>query len=108
MPSTWSPGGTRERRADPSRRARAYAAGRALAQSNKVRRLSQQLFELAASQSSEQVQHREVFRLDELVADAMQKFELCQSPPPVTLAGDPPGSLEFDGDLHLIEPTNGS
>ncbi len=75
----------------------------ALAQSNKVRRLSQQLFELAALQSSDHVLHREVFRLDELVADAVQKFELARSPPPVTLAGDPPGSLEFDGDLQLIE-----
>lgn len=75
----------------------------ALAQSNKVRRLSQQLFELAALQSSDQVLHREVFRLDELVADAVQKFEFSRSPPPVTLAGDPPGMLEFDGDLHLIE-----
>ncbi len=75
----------------------------ALAQSNKVRRLSQQLFELAALQSSDQVLHREVFRLDELVADAVQKFEFARSPPAVTLAGDPPGILEFDGDLHLIE-----
>lgn len=75
----------------------------ALAQSNKVRRLSQQLFELATLQSSDQVLHREVFRLDELVGDAVQKFELCQSPPAVLLAGDPPGCLEFDGDLHLIE-----
>jgi signal transduction histidine kinase len=60
----------------------------ALAQSNKVRRLSQQLFELAALQSSDQVLHREVFRLDELVADAVRKFELSRSPPPVTLAGE--------------------
>jgi signal transduction histidine kinase len=75
----------------------------ALAQSNKVRRLSQQLFELAALQSPDQVLHREVFRLDELVADAVQKFELAHAPPPVTLAGESPGSLEFDGDLHLIE-----
>lgn len=75
----------------------------ALAQSNKVRRLSQQLFELAALQSTDQVLHREVFRLDELVADAVQKFELSRSPPPVTLAGESPGSLTLDGDLHLIE-----
>ena len=75
----------------------------ALAQSNKVRRLSQQLFELAALQSSDQVWHRERFRLDELVTDAVQKFELGNTPPLVTLAGEPPGSMEFDGDLHLIE-----
>lgn len=87
--------------AQPGLRERILQA--ALAQSNKVRRLSQQLFELAALQSSDQVLHREVFRLDELVADAVQKFELCRSPPSVTLSGEPPGSLEFDGDLQLIE-----
>ena len=62
-----------------SRQRRACASGvlqAALAQSNKVRRLSQQLFELAALQSTDQVLHRERFRLDELVADAVQKFEL--------------------------------
>ena len=75
----------------------------ALAQSNKVRRLSQQLFELAALQSDHQVLHRERFNLDELVADAVQKFELGQQPPPVTLAGTPPGPLALDGDLQLIE-----
>jgi K+-sensing histidine kinase KdpD len=51
----------------------------ALSQSNKVRRLSQQLFELAALQSSAQVLHRERFSLDELVADAVQKFELTRA-----------------------------
>lgn len=75
----------------------------ALAQSNKVRRLSQQLFELAALQSDHQVLHRERFSLDELVADAVQKFELGAQPPPVQLAGPPPGRLELDGDLQLIE-----
>ena len=75
----------------------------ALAQSNKVRRLSQQLFELATLQSDHQVLHRERFNLDELVTDAVQKFELGQQPPPVTLAGTPPGPLALDGDLQLIE-----
>ena len=75
----------------------------ALAQSNKVRRLSQQLFELATLQSDHQVLHRERFNLDELVADAVQKFELGCQPPPVTLAGTPPGPLALDGDLQLIE-----
>ncbi len=75
----------------------------ALAQSNKVRRLSQQLFELAALQSDHQVLHRERFNLDELVTDAVQKFELGQQPPPVTLAGPSPGPLALDGDLQLIE-----
>lgn len=80
----------------------------ALAQSNKVRRLSQQLFELAALQSDHQVLHRERFSLDELVADAVQKFELGTQPPPVQLAGPPPGRLELDGDLHLIERALGN
>ena len=75
----------------------------ALAQSDKVRRLSQQLFELAALQSVNQVLHRERFRLDELVVDAVQKFELADRPAPVTLDGASPGRLELDGDLQLIE-----
>ena len=75
----------------------------ALGQSDKVRRLSQQLFELAALQASDQVLHRERFLLDELVTDAVQKFGLGDQPPTVTLAGAAPGRLEFDGDLQLIE-----
>ena len=85
---------------DP-RRERVLAA--ALAQSDKVRRLSQQLFELAALQTDHQVLHRERFRLDELVTDAVQKFDLADGAPQVILDGAPPGRLEFDGDLQLIE-----
>lgn len=87
--------------AQPAQRDRVVQA--ALAQSNKVRRLSQQLFELAALQSSDQVLHRERFRLDELVTDAVQKFEVGNVPPLVMLGGEPPGSIECVGDLHLIE-----
>lgn len=75
----------------------------ALAQSRKVSRLSQQLFELAALQSSGQVLHRERFSLDEVVTDAVQKFGLHDVQPSVTLNGLPPGRLELDGDLQLIE-----
>jgi signal transduction histidine kinase len=75
----------------------------ALAQSRKVGRLSQQLFELAALQSTEQVLHRERFSLDEVVTDAVQKFEFSVAQPQVTLHGLPPGRLELDGDLQLIE-----
>ena len=75
----------------------------ALAQSDRVRRLSQQLFELASLQSSGQVLHRERLRLDELVTDAVQKFESGVRPCPVLLAGVPPGRLELDGDMQLIE-----
>ena len=77
----------------------------ALGQSDRLRRLSQQLFELAALQSSGQVVHRERFRLDELVNDTVQKFMVSSSAPTVTLSGPMPaaGGLELDGDLHLIE-----
>ena len=75
----------------------------ALAQSRKVSRLSQQLFELAALQSNGQVLHRERFSLDEVVTDAVQKFGLHGPQPSVTLHGLPPGRLELDGDLQLIE-----
>ncbi len=87
--------------ADPARRERVLGA--ALAQSDKVRRLSQQLFELAALQSTDQVLHRERFCLDELVTDAVQKFGLGDAPAPVTLHGPAPGRLELEGDLQLIE-----
>lgn len=86
---------------DAARRAAVLQA--ALAQSRKVSRLSQQLFELAALQSTEQVLHRERFSLDDLVTDAVQKFELSEALPSVTLHGVPPGRLELDGDLQLIE-----
>ncbi len=72
----------------------------ALAQSDKVRRLTQQLFELATLQTTEQMPQRERFRLDELVADVVQKFELHA---PVALGGPAPGRVECDGDLQLIE-----
>jgi signal transduction histidine kinase len=86
---------------DAVRRAAVLQA--ALAQSRKVSRLSQQLFELAALQSTEQVLHRERFSLDEVVTDAVQKFELSDAQPSVKLHGVPPGRLELDGDLQLIE-----
>jgi signal transduction histidine kinase len=85
----------------PGIRDRMLAA--ALAQSDKVRRLSQQLFELATLQTSGQLLHLERFRLDDLVADAVQKFDLGAGEPPVRLAGTPPGQMDLDGDLQLIE-----
>lgn len=47
--------------------------------------------------------HRERFSLDEVVTDAVQKFGLSGAMPDVTLQGVPPGRLELDGDLQLIE-----
>ncbi len=75
----------------------------ALAQSDKVRRLSQQLFELAALQSTDQVLHRERFYLDELVSDAVQKFAVATGPLRVTLDGAAPGRVPLDADLQLVE-----
>jgi signal transduction histidine kinase len=88
-----------------SAEARQQLLAAALAQSDRLRRLSQQLFELAALQSSGQVVHRERFRLDELVNDTVQKFSATAAAPAVTLSGPRPahGGLELDGDLHLIE-----
>ena len=75
----------------------------ALAQSDKVRRLTQQLFELATLQSTDEIAHRERFRLDELVSDVVGKFDLADSRAPVRLGSSPPGAIEIVGDLHLIE-----
>ncbi len=92
--------GSLQAEAAPARSAVLQAA---LAQSRKVGRLSQQLFELAALQSGDPVLQRERFALDEVVSDAVQKFEVGHAEPPVTLQGVPPGRLELDGDLQLIE-----
>ncbi|MBP6775630.1 MAG: HAMP domain-containing histidine kinase [Piscinibacter sp.] len=80
--------------------ASARHAQAALAQSDKVRRLTQQLFELATLQTTGQVLQRERFRLDELVVDIVQKFEPGAA---VSIAGPDPGQVECDGDLQLIE-----
>ncbi|MBI1394338.1 MAG: HAMP domain-containing protein [Betaproteobacteria bacterium] len=93
-----SDGGAAAGSADRSR----YVSA-ALAQSNKVRRLSQQLFELARLQSTDEILQRDRFRLDELVHDTVQKFELSAQPAPVTLLGPAPGRIEMEGDLHLID-----
>ena len=99
----FAPGPDDKQAADRRRR----VLNAALAQSNKVRRLSQQLFELATLQSSDEVLHRERFNLDELVSDAVQKFERHSSETnavaSVTLSGQTPGRLELNGDLQLIE-----
>mgnify|MGYP002778205567 CR=1 FL=1 len=75
----------------------------ALAQSNKVRRLSQQLFELARLQAVSVPLQIDRFRVDELVHDTVQKFALAASSAPVTLAGLPPPPVEMEGDIDLID-----
>jgi signal transduction histidine kinase len=87
--------------AAPARRNQLLTA--ALSQSDKVRRLSQQLFELATLQSTDDLPQRERFRLDELVADTVQKFHPGVPQQAVALAGPAPAAVLLDGDLHLIE-----
>ena len=52
----------------------------ALAQSDEVQRSSQQIYEMAALQSKDEVQHRERFRLDELEGDLQLIERLEQGP----------------------------
>lgn len=92
---------TEARSSDDARRK--LHAEAALAQSDKVRRLSQQMFELATLQATDYVLHRERFRLDELLTDVVQKFDLAATTPLVVLEGTSPGQIDIDGDLHLIE-----
>jgi signal transduction histidine kinase len=74
-----------------------------LGQSDKVRRLSQQLFELASLQATHYPLHKERLRLDELVTDAVEKFVIPQATPAVVLEGGEPGPMELEGDPQLIE-----
>lgn len=75
----------------------------ALTQSDKVRRLSQQLFELASLQASRHAPQVERFRLDELVSDAVQKFDFLPGGASVSMSGPSPGPVVIEGDLQLIE-----
>lgn len=87
--------------ADPVRRRRVLDA--ALAQSDKVRRLSQQLFELAALEAADVILQRERICLEDLVCDTVAKFGVAMTPAPVELSGEPPGRLEVEADLQLVE-----
>ncbi len=78
----------------------------ALAQSERLRRLTQQLFELATLQGEAPLPRRERFRLDELVMDTVQQF--AGGTQRVSLVGAPPGALEVDGDLQLVERALGN
>jgi signal transduction histidine kinase len=78
----------------------------ALAQSERLRRLTQQLFELATLQGEAPLPRRERFRLDELVMDTVQQF--AGGTQRVCLVGRPPGALEVDGDLQLVERALGN
>lgn len=75
----------------------------ALAQSDKVRRLSQQLFELASLQTGALPLQLEPVHLGELLTDAVQKFVLTPQAPAVTLAGAEPVTQTLRGDAQLLE-----
>ncbi len=74
----------------------------ALSQSHKLRRLTQQLFELATLQATQELPQRERFRLDELVSDTVLKFHPGPSGTSVALWPPPAEPVFLDGDLHLI------
>lgn len=76
----------------------------AIQQSNKVRRLSKQLFELAALEIATELVRKETFNLDELISDTVQKFDsVYGTPNRITLEGEAPGRIEVNGDMELIE-----
>jgi signal transduction histidine kinase len=86
----------------PSNRVRLLEV--AIQQSDKVRRLSKQLFELAILQSSRDLICKERFNLEELVSDTVQKFEYgFGNRSAIALAGAAPGRIEIEGDMQLIE-----
>jgi|GEM_PF-246850 len=100
------PGGAGLTTQEPQRQALLTAA---LGQSSKVRRLTQQLFELATLQSTDDLPQREPFRLDELVSDTVQKFDpglsgLSGRRVALVVGGaQAQQPIVLDGDLHLIE-----
>ncbi len=71
---------------------------RALAQSERLGRLTQQLFELATLEAAQELAQRERFALDELVSDTVRKFGDAAE-----LAGAAPGRIEVQGDWQLVE-----
>jgi signal transduction histidine kinase len=75
----------------------------ALAQSNTLRRLTQQLFELALLQATQELPLREPFRLDELLSDTVLKFHPGSARPGVALLLPAAEPVCLEGDLHLIE-----
>lgn len=79
----------------------------ALAHSARLRRLTEQLFELATLQAMDQVPVREPFRLDDMVADTVQKYDADRHQP-VTLGPAPASGVQVRGDLLLVERALGN
>ncbi|MCP6059348.1 two-component sensor histidine kinase, partial [Klebsiella pneumoniae] len=76
----------------------------ALRQGQKVRHLSQQLFELARLEHGGIKPQRERFAMAELISDVAQKFELTARTREVNLRIDVPGRLPLvNADVSMIE-----
>lgn len=76
----------------------------ALAQSHKVGRLAQELFELARLEHGVVKPHREQFSLPELVQDVLQKFELSAESRRLQLGADiAPDLPPISADIGMIE-----
>ena len=80
------------------------SAIKTLAARNKVRHLSQQLFELARLEHGGIKPQRERFAMGELISDVAQKFELTARTREVNLHIDVPGPLPLiNADVSMIE-----
>jgi signal transduction histidine kinase len=75
----------------------------AIGQSNRVRALSQELFELAALELTDQIVEFEWFSLDDLVGDIVQKFIQLDSAIRFTFELVPPKPVKLRANIHLIE-----
>ncbi len=75
----------------------------ALVQSNRLRALSQELFELAALELTDQVIECENFFLDELIGDIVQEFIYANKDVAFTLSPTSDGPLKIRGNIHLID-----
>ncbi len=75
----------------------------AIEQSDRVRALSQELFELAALELTDQIIEFEWFSLDDLVGDIVQKFTQFESNITFTYSQIPPKPIKIKANIHLIE-----
>jgi signal transduction histidine kinase len=75
----------------------------AMDQSNRVRALTQELFELAALELTDQIVEFEWFSLDDLVGDVVQKFMQLDSNIVFTFELIPPKAVKLKANIHLIE-----
>jgi signal transduction histidine kinase len=75
----------------------------AMEQSNRVRALSQELFELAALELTDHIVEFEWFSLDDLVGDIVQKFMQLDSNIEFTFELVPPKAVKLKANIHLIE-----